>query len=458
MTNEEWIAQTLGGNENAQEILRNIVGAAFPDVESQYSICDTVIEKFYDWSFGFFYTTDGGGARRWTARVKSWCGRNQKLYALQSLYADGNTDGTFVEQYGGTDKTKDTDNRHKVTKTTFAGVGASASSGNLADQVDDTFADGENTNEREVTYGQKRTYPDGRTWTKILQDIDAVSAPVYDFINGFAQILCPPERERIGRWLPSMQLKIGDVSVGTPAASVVNEGTPMNADWIMSLVMPSGIPALTYDNLYFAEEITKGTVIVQETEKFNRTPAIGDMCIIVCFVFNTIPGDGVTWSAITVCQVTNVTDEWTRLSVIDFVDTKGAKGDKGDKGDSALFPGVSMMTPTSLYLTVTDYSTRGQGVGGQFGTMYTVNVKFQAQSGISYNAGETQIAATTFAPWNKNEICLPCIIRKVNGAAIIFASVRISGGYVYLLLDQDVDLAQGDELSIQGYVIWGTMG
>lgn len=28
MTNEEWIAQTLGGNEDAQEILRNIVGAA----------------------------------------------------------------------------------------------------------------------------------------------------------------------------------------------------------------------------------------------------------------------------------------------------------------------------------------------------------------------------------------------------------------------------------------------
>ena len=239
------LLQRLGTNQEAQNILRTEIAAKFQTLEAEYNICDQVIDKFYDWGFTFEYTNDGGGARRWTTQIKSWIGRNQRLSAIDALYADGSTDGTFSESWSGSDSEKFTDSLSKKTKVSFNGVGG-VSPETQASETIEAPQEGQNTQTRTTTKGTKRTYADGRPWTQVLADIDAVSPPVYDFINGFARILmrpCAMDGCILPPLLPSVQASADAVTVaaGEPAAvTVKNTGTPMNADYIFSFEIPQG--------------------------------------------------------------------------------------------------------------------------------------------------------------------------------------------------------------------------
>ena len=239
------LLQRLGTNQEAQNILRTEIAAKFQALETEYNICDQVIDKFYDWGFTFEYTNDGGGARRWTTQIKSWIGRNQRLSAIDALYADGSTDGTFSEAWEGSDTEVFSDNLAKKTTASFNGVGG-VSPETPASETIETPQEGQNTQTRTTTKGTKRTYADGRPWTRILADIDAVSPPVYDFINGFARILmrpCAVDGCILPPILPSVQASAEAVTIaaGEPAAvTVKNTGTPMNADYIFSFEIPQG--------------------------------------------------------------------------------------------------------------------------------------------------------------------------------------------------------------------------
>lgn len=114
MTDAEILAQVLGTNDDAQTILREIITEKFPQIESQYGLTDQIIDKYYDWSFQFRYTTDGGAVRRWRSMVRSYCARNPKLKTLNDYFNENDTDATFAEEYSGTDSDEFTDNREST--------------------------------------------------------------------------------------------------------------------------------------------------------------------------------------------------------------------------------------------------------------------------------------------------------------------------------------------------------
>ena len=161
------------------------------------------------------------------------------------MYADGSTDGTFSEFWSGNDTEEFSDNLAKKTTASFNGVGG-VSPQTQASETIEAPQEGQNTQTKTTTKGTKRTYADGRPWTQVLADIDAVSPPVYDFINGFARLLmrpCAMDGCILPPLLPSVQASADAVTVaaGEPAAvTVKNTGTPMNADYIFSFEIPQG--------------------------------------------------------------------------------------------------------------------------------------------------------------------------------------------------------------------------
>lgn len=289
------LLQVLGQNMNAQDILKDILQTEYPELEQKYNMTDQIIDRFFDWLFPFVYTEDGGGARRWKTAIRSWCGRNSKLKVLEDFYEASGTDGTFNEEYSGSDVTKFTDNRasentenftdnrestentaftdnrKELQTTDFSATGQTTTSG-LGDSLTreyetgrnttnnevtrgfangknstirnttQAFQNGRNTTEQEYTRGTRRTYSDGRTWTQILKDIGDTSAPVYDFINGFAYILIDPAQADccdIYR-MPSVAAFIDNVSEGAAAVEVENVGTPLNANFGFKFTLPRG--------------------------------------------------------------------------------------------------------------------------------------------------------------------------------------------------------------------------
>ena len=167
------------------------------------------------------------------------------MSAIDALYADGSTDGTFSESWSGNDTEEFSDNLAKKTTASFNGVGG-VSPETQASETIEAPQEGQNTQIKTTTKGTKRTYADGRPWTQILADIDAVSPPVYDFINGFARILmrpCAVDGCILPPLLPSVQASAEAVTIaaGEPAAvTVKNTGTPMNADYVFSFEIPQG--------------------------------------------------------------------------------------------------------------------------------------------------------------------------------------------------------------------------
>lgn len=265
MTNKEYLAQTLGTNDEAQAILTEVIADRFAELETNYEISETIIAKFYDWGFTFPYTTDGGGAKRWRGLVRAMCARNQKLKVLNALYdkIGGDADGEHAETWSGQDKkttTKNpvsvekdfTDNLARETKTDYSAVGNTSTEA-LADRVTTAPVESKNTQkEKTVTRyegddvettekGTRRTYSDGRTIAKIMEDAENVAAPVYEFINEFAAILVEPcACECYNVPAPSVQMSVGEVKEGDLAAELKNDGTPMHARYVLDLTIPKG--------------------------------------------------------------------------------------------------------------------------------------------------------------------------------------------------------------------------
>lgn len=265
--------QILGQNSEAQEALKSIMSETFPALESEYNISDSVIAKFYDWFFPFPYTSDGGGLRRWQVSVRAWCGRNKKLDALEEFYNASGTAGTLTESYSGEDTTTVTDTQSietttsetdssagtdtETTEESFNPVNTASSklSGKTTRTNPSSMTRARNNTETrtgkggnvQTVYarGVSRTYSDGRTWTQIMNDIEAASAPVYSFINGFAQILIAPD----DCYAPitcgvSMSATVGEVNTvpaGDAEVSVRNAGTPTNARFVFSFDVPQGV-------------------------------------------------------------------------------------------------------------------------------------------------------------------------------------------------------------------------
>ena len=167
----------------------------------------------------------------------------------------------------GTDTDTFTDDREQVQTVKYKGVGAPTSSSTTAETNETKFNDGKNktvtAHERGAKltrqYGQTiarkkgtsivrkkgttRTWSDGRTWTEVMRDVWESSSPLYDFINAFAQILLAPEPCRIA-WSPTVNMRVEADALPTgadPTASIVNEGSAINADWLLSLGLPRGV-------------------------------------------------------------------------------------------------------------------------------------------------------------------------------------------------------------------------
>ena len=239
---DKYEAQRLGTNADAQSVLKNEVSAFFPQLEAEQELSAEVIVQFYDWQFPFTYTQDGGGARRWRASVRAVCRRNKKLQQLEELFESSGTDGTLKEVYSGQDEDEYTDNHATRTKTEFAGVGTTTSE-NLGDTQTTEPVDGKNNTVTVRKKGTTRTYADGRTWTQILKDVGAAVDPVGEFVNAFAQVLLPPCEESFCPLPPSVSMAVEAEELPTgapPTAKIVNKGSSLAADWLLSLGIPLG--------------------------------------------------------------------------------------------------------------------------------------------------------------------------------------------------------------------------
>ena len=240
---DDFELQRLGTNAEAQNILTQEISAAFPQLEAERGMSDTVIDQFYDWSFPFLYGSDGGGARKWRTAVQAVCRKNPKLQELEAFFAASGTDGTFKEVYSGQDEDDYTDNHATRTRTTFSGVSTTTSE-NLGDETETAPVDGRNTTSTIRKKGTTRTYADGRTWTQILRDVGLTVDPVFEFINSFAQTLLPPCEDPCEALPPSvaMTAQAEALEVGSaPTAEIVNRGTPVAADWLLKLGLPKGV-------------------------------------------------------------------------------------------------------------------------------------------------------------------------------------------------------------------------
>lgn len=208
-------------------------------METAIGLTDRIIDKFYDWKFPFPYTTDGGGDRRWRSAVQSWIDRNPKLVTLEEFFKRSGTDGTFKEEYGGIDKEKTTDNNARKTTITFGGVDTTTSESTSTETTEAPVA-GQNEIQKEYLYGKTRTYSDGRTWNQILADALNTEGPVYIYINGFSNLLLEPSACFCDYPAPSVQMAVEATSGQVSAATIENRGTPLNADWLLSLTLPRG--------------------------------------------------------------------------------------------------------------------------------------------------------------------------------------------------------------------------
>lgn len=335
--------QVYGRNSDAQQIVKDQIDAAFPALEQQFDITGQILQKFYDWAFPFMYTEDGGATMTWTASVRSWITRNAKLSQLEELFENSGTDGTFTETYGGDDTETFTDNHATEQKTEFSGVNETLS-GALADKVTNSPVSGQNTEERKTAYGRTRTYADGRNWTEVMNDITRAEEPVYTFINSFARLLVSPDwrKERFCDVLPpsvEMEVQTETLPSGSAAtAEIENRGTPFNADWLLSLGIPTGAAgepgpdgkaALTYDNLYFSSTVPPVTII-QEISKFNRTPEVGDMCLFPVYFTGSSPN---TRPVYIVCGKCSAVDSaYATFTTVNWALIGGEKGEQGATG------------------------------------------------------------------------------------------------------------------------------
>lgn len=243
------ILNVLGQNDEAQEALREILSSKYPTLESEFNLSAQIIDKYFDWYFNFEYTADGGGLKRWKTVINSYCGRHPKLNVLQKYFDDNDTKATLEEVYSGEDVTDFTDNRESTAATGFNAVGNNSTTTGLSNEVTSKFTDGKNTTRNVFKHGQKRTYADGRTWTEIFNDIETVQAPIYKFINGWANVLLQPCEDIPFPCdcFPTVSATASASQGEAAAVKVRNIGTPTNAQFDFEFVLPKGADGITPD-------------------------------------------------------------------------------------------------------------------------------------------------------------------------------------------------------------------
>lgn len=235
------ILNVLGQNDEAQEALREILSSKYPTLEPEFNLSAQIIDKYFDWSFNFEYTADGGGLKRWKTVINSYCGRHPKLNVLQQYFTANDTNATLDEVFSGEDITEFTDNRESTSATGFNAVGNNSTTTGLSNEVKSKFTDGKNTTKNVFKHGQKRTYADGRTWQEILADTENLQAPIYKFINGWANVLINPcECLSVVDCLPTVSATAKAEQGNNVAVNVRNIGTPTNARFDFDFVLPKG--------------------------------------------------------------------------------------------------------------------------------------------------------------------------------------------------------------------------
>lgn len=344
------LLQVYGKNTGAQEIVQTELTNAFPSLVEQFDMVNRIYEKFYDWLFPFVYTEDGGADMTWRANVRSWIAKNPKLAELEAHFAQGTLSGTFTENIDDTEDTTFTDNRATKQKTTFKGVDMT-SSGALADEVANEFEQGKNTTENARKYSRTRTYADGRNWVQVMQDVQKAEAPVYTFINSFARLLVSPawcKQDFCEVLPPSVEMSVKTVSVpagSEPTAEIMNRGTPFNADWLLSLGIPQGPEgrqgpqgpaALTYNNMYFSNVVPSASLqIIQEIEKFNRVPVVGDICNFIVYYTGESPNTRPVYIVIGRCTVVDAS--FATFATENFAVIGGENGTDGQDPSAVHF-------------------------------------------------------------------------------------------------------------------------
>ena len=175
----------------------------------------------------------------------------------------------------------------------------------------------------------------------MLNDVLRAAPPVYEFINSFAQILIQPEPSHMLDWLPSMGMRVSVTELdpgAAPTAEVVNAGTSMNADWVISLGIPPGLQGAKGEP---GPQGPKGDTGPQgpkgDTGPQGETPVISANA--------TVDNSTGTPSVEVQKSGTDVAPIFT----FNFSSLKGEKGDKGDKGDS----GDSGSKNYTHYMTIT---------------------------------------------------------------------------------------------------------
>ena len=190
----------------------------------------------------------------------------------------------------------------------------------------------------------------------MLNDVRRAAPPVYEFINSFAQILIQPEPSHMLEWLPSMGMRVSVTELdpgAAPTAEVVNAGTSMNADWVLSLGIPPGLQGPKGDTGPQGPQGEQGPQGVQgpagpqgpvgsqglqgEQGPQGETPVISANA--------TVDNSTGTPSVEVQKSGTDVAPIFT----FNFSNLKGEKGEKGDKGDR----GDSGSKNYTHYMTIT---------------------------------------------------------------------------------------------------------
>lgn len=250
--------QTFGLNTDAQTVMTDIITEKFPTLESEYSISAQIIEKFYDYTFPFMYTTDGGGARRWSNAVRAWCGRNAKMVVLESAFADMSADTNFTENISDTNESTITDNSARKTRTTFSGI-SDTSTERTADVVYSEPVVGENTTKNDGTSSRTRIWSSGKSLAECIAEIENVIDPVYSFINGFERLLIPPcpasQRDVIIQYPPTMSATATvteTIRQTNFSVTVTNDGTQFNPIWNFNFFVPIAISEYYVHHIFFS--------------------------------------------------------------------------------------------------------------------------------------------------------------------------------------------------------------
>lgn len=214
-----------GDYTEAQTVFDEVFGVEFSTLSSLKDKIEAYIKnKYHYWTLPWPKVTkpplgDIATNIYFRGALQALCGKFEKLPELVALYGEigGEGDGTFKEEWSGSDHKKTTrnpvtaertfeDNLVRQTQNRYNGVGDTDTQ-KLSSLTVDGPTDGSNTqkettkttydgtDDEETERGTARMYSDGRTKEERLAAMFEAGSPVLDFINAMACILVEPTHE-----------------------------------------------------------------------------------------------------------------------------------------------------------------------------------------------------------------------------------------------------------------------